>query len=137
MVPPLEVLQVSADKGMAFAQTGSAYQRPSSVLRLYLFKPTRRQWLVQRDVRDDARHVLHVREDHGGGIAPEDDAEVQKMKNKMIAGVTTPTSGSGYGRTPRTGADPGGMLGRALASRPWRPRLSKQMYGWHSIGVVQ
>lgn len=56
----LERLELRASGGFAFPERG-VKRLPSSSLRPYLTALNRR-WLVERDVRDDARDVLHVRE---------------------------------------------------------------------------
>ncbi|OIW35208.1 hypothetical protein CONLIGDRAFT_627264 [Coniochaeta ligniaria NRRL 30616] len=59
-VLPLERLEVAAGNGNLFPHT---QQRTSwSALEPYLHDALARKWLVRRDVRDDARQVLHVRE---------------------------------------------------------------------------
>lgn len=76
-VLPLESVTVSAFGGLEFAQRGRMVP-PTVKLRPYL-TAVNRKWLVQRDVRDDARHMLHVSEldprtetgTHGG-----DDSEI-------------------------------------------------------------
>jgi hypothetical protein len=59
-VIPLESVTVSAFGGMEFAQRGHMIP-PTVKLRPFL-TAVDRKWLVQREVRDDARDTLHVRE---------------------------------------------------------------------------
>jgi hypothetical protein len=60
-VLPLEMLELSAFGGLKFAQRGGMGAPPSHALKPYL-SALDRKWLVERDVRVDARNVLHVRE---------------------------------------------------------------------------
>jgi hypothetical protein len=60
-VIPLERLEVAARNGNAFPQNRSRVT-PWIALRPYLHDVLARKWLVRRDVRDDARQVLHVTE---------------------------------------------------------------------------
>jgi hypothetical protein len=60
-VIPLERLEVAAVKGNTFPPT-NWHPQPWSALRPYFHDVLARKWLVRRDVNDNVRHVLHVRE---------------------------------------------------------------------------
>ncbi|OIW29317.1 hypothetical protein CONLIGDRAFT_701351 [Coniochaeta ligniaria NRRL 30616] len=60
-VLPLEQLDVAACNGINFPQY-QQYYIPYEVLGPYLHDALAHRWLISRDVRYDARHVLHVRQ---------------------------------------------------------------------------
>lgn len=60
-VQPLERVEIAVVNGAAFPQANSMSRPVGKVLnqRLLWFK---RRWLLERDVRDDSRNTIHVRE---------------------------------------------------------------------------